>query len=222
MRTLKWFFPVLALVVIGVIGWSVWLRVKPSSEPLVQERLNEVLYADLIRETGSAFLVTGNVELQTQYTARNEALFMPGVLDVPLGTIEVSVRLPGTVHYGVDMRLVAPNHIEVREAEREVFITLPPISVLSAEPDLSRLDIRTQRGWMRSRASAETVRDEAIRAISERFRAQGDAYLSSGSLIPRSHTEEALRITLAPFLHAVGLADARVVFRYGIPVVSGE
>lgn len=222
MLTLRWFFPTLALVIIGVIGWSVWLRVKPSSEPVIQERLSEVLYADLVRETGSAFLVTGNVVLQTRYTARNEALFLPGVLGIPLGTNEVSIRLPGTVHYGVDMRQFTPNHIDVREEEREIHITLPNISVLSTEPDLSRLDVQTQRGWMRSRQSAELLREEAIRAITDRFRAQGDAYLTSGSLIPRSHTEDAFRVMLAPFLDATGLADARIVFNYGVPIVSAE
>lgn len=222
MRTLRWFFPVLALVVIAVIGWSVWLRVKPSSEPLVQEQVNEVLYADLIRETGTAFLVTGNVVLQTHYTARNEALFLPGTLDLSLGTNEVNIRLPGTVHYGVDLRLFTPEHIEIREAEREIYITLPPITVLSTEPDLSRLDIQSQRGWMRSRQSADLLREEAIRAITERFRTQGDAYLTSGSLIPRTHTEDAFRTMLAPLLEATGLGDVRVVFRYSLPVRAAE
>jgi len=222
MRTLRWFFPALALVIIGVIGWSIWLRVKPSSEPMIQRQLSEVLYADLVRETGAAFLVTGNVELQTRYTARNEALFMPGVLGITLGTNEVSVRLPGTIHYGVDMRLLTPNHIEIREEEQEIHITLPPITVLSAEPLLSRLDVQTQRGWMRSRQSADLLRDEAIRAITARLRDQGDAYLTSGSLIPRVHTEDAFRVMLAPFLEAASMSDARIVFSYGTPIVQSE
>jgi hypothetical protein len=97
--------------------------------------------------------------------------------------------------------------IDVRDGRR-VRVRLPPLSVHSVEPDLSRLEVQmAAEGWMQlfpSDAHGD-VRKAALSAVEDAFRQQAEAHLTQGTQA-RVHTAEALAHMLRPALQAADVS----------------
>lgn len=197
-------FMLLALLLAGVFVAGVLLAQWARLPALTEEEVRETVLTTLERETPEAFLVTGRLDLSAAVTMVSEKSLLPGLLDLDLGTTRATVRAPGQATYGFDVRQLRPEHIQL-EGDSVVVVTIPPLEVLSVEPDLSRLDVQTQVGWARLQASSgERMEREALARLVPALRRQADAYLDSAALQPRANTAEALETLLRPAFAALG------------------
>lgn len=209
----------------GVLGWLLvgavalvalsvlfWFLVLPALTPrLSEQEVEEAIMAHIQRESAEAFLVTGRLDVMGTASVENTRTLLPSLLDLSLGTTRSTVRAPGRVSYGFDVRQLRPDMIHVR-GDSIIEIELPALSIYSVEPDLSRMEVETDVGWARTRAgSGERTEHRAIAIIEQALRTQGREHLRT-STQPRIHTAEALRDMLAPVLTALELDDVALRF----------
>jgi len=176
------------------------------------------------KEAPSSFLVTGTLQLSATVAVDSSAYLTPDwltyvirqsnpvALALAAGQTEATVRVPGRVSYGFDVRTLAPEVIHL-ERNRRVRVELPPLAIHSVEPDLTRLEVRTaSRGWMRlfSSETQSAVRDRALTAVQEALRAQAQAHIGTATQ-PRVNTARALAAMLRPPLVAAGLPEPQFV-----------
>lgn len=191
--------------VLGILGW------KLSRSGMSEEELRTVVLTTLQREAPASFLVTGTLDITSTIQTRSTKIFLPYLLNLDLGTTEVTLRVPGRVAYGFDVRKLEPSHIRMPE-EGVVEVDLPGLSVFSVEPNLEEMEMRTEVGWARThRRSGQRQEQRALAAVEEAFRAQAAEHIA-GSQQPRINTAEALKAMLAPAFEAAGLDDP--VFRF--------
>ncbi len=188
-----------------------WPPVPEWTEEIVQR----TVVATIQQETPASFYVTGELGLTVTSTVKNTEVFLPGVLDWKMGTARSSVRVPGRVTYGFDVRRLGAEDIRIGE-DGVVSVALPPLSVFSAEPDLEAMEIQTDAGWTRlyDEKKAEEVERQAIRRVQRVLRQQGARHLE-GSVQPRVNTAAALEALLTPALEAAGVETPRFRFRIG-------
>ncbi len=198
---------VFALCAVGGAWW--WM----SSMRLTEEEAAQTVVTTIERETAQSFLVVGTLDATATVTVRNEKKLLPGSLDLSMGTTTSQVRVPGRIAYGFDVRDVRPQAVQLLD-DGTVQVTLPALSVLSAEPDLSQLEVETERGWLRSADSMERVEKRAVGLIVESLRNQGIAHLAGDNAQPRVNTAQAMEAMLRPAFAASGHPD--VVFRFQI------
>lgn len=203
----------LLLVAIGA-ALTFWVM-RPR---LTDEVLRETVYATIQREAPASFYVTGSLDIMATTTVSNTRYLFPDVLGLDLGTTQATVRMPGRVSYGFDVRLLRPEMIDVRD-DGVIQVTLPELAIYSVEPYLSRMEVQTSVGWARTHAgSGRTTEHRAIRVVEEALRTQGAAYVQEAAQA-RIHTAEALRLLLIPVLEAVGLDAPRLRFQIGPEIV---
>lgn len=198
---------VFALCAVGGIWWF------KSSMQLTQEEAAQTVVTTIERETAQSFLVVGTLDATATVTVRNEKKLLPGSLDLSIGTTTSQVRVPGRIAYGFDVRGIRPEAVRMLE-DGTVQVTLPALSVLSAEPDLSQLEVETERGWLRSANSMERVEQRAVGLLVEALRNQGTAHLTGDNAQPRINTAQAMEAMLRPAFAAAGHPD--VVLRFQI------
>ncbi len=198
---------VFVLCAIGGIWWFA------SSMRLTEEEAAQTVVTTIERETAQSFLVVGTLDATATVTVRNEKKLLPGSLDLSIGTTTSQVRVPGRIAYGFDVRAIRPEAVRMLE-DGTVQVTLPALSILSAEPDLSQLEVETERGWLRSANSMERVEQRAVGLIVSALRNQGDAHLTGNNAQPRINTAQAMEAMLRPAFAAAGHPD--VVFRFQI------
>ncbi|ACY49290.1 DUF4230 domain-containing protein [Rhodothermus marinus] len=158
------------------------------------------------QEVPASFLVVGTATVMVTVEASSHKEW----LGIDLGTTTARVRVPGTVHYGFDVRALRPEMIRLRP-DRVVEVVLPPLAVQAVEPQLEALEIETQVGWARLyRSSGRRMEQEALRQVNAALRRQAEAYLTD-SPMPRHYAAEALRRLLVPVLAAVGIDSVQVV-----------
>jgi hypothetical protein len=107
----------------------------------------------------------------------------PSALPLVQGGVETRVRVPGTVSHGFDVQNLTPSVITVRE-KGLVGVALPSLAVHSVEPDLAKLEVRTQTaGWMRALPSdlPEAVRTQALGVVTEAFRTQAERRIDTAT-----------------------------------------
>jgi hypothetical protein len=201
---------VVALLLIGTVGLWLW-----SSRPrLSQTEIRDVIYSTIQRESPASFLITGALEVTATTRVENTRTLFPGVVGIDLGTTSATVRVPGRVSYGFDVRQLTPAMIRVLDGDT-IEVTVPEPVLYSIEPNLEQMEVETQRGWLRiSQRTTEQVRGRAIQLVQQTMRAQGEAHLQ-GSSQPRINTADALYEMLRPVLIAAGLEDPYVRFRIG-------
>jgi hypothetical protein len=199
-----------ALLLIGTVGLYLW-----SSRPRLSEtEIRDVIYSTIQRESPASFLITGALEVTATTRVENSRTLFPGIVGIDLGTTSATVRMPGRVSYGFDVRQLTPAMIRVLAGDT-IEVTVPDPIVYSVEPDLEQMEIETQRGWLRlSQRTTEQVRGRAIQLVQRTMRAQGEAHLR-GSSLPRINPADALYETLRPVLIAAGMDDPRIRFRIG-------
>ncbi len=203
---------VLPILVVGIAVfalWSLWPR-------LTEEHIQETIISTLASEAQESFYVTGTLTFSTTVEERSEKLFLPGILNLNLGTTTAVVRVPGRVTYGFDVRDLQAEQIRYLE-DGVVEVDLPSIKVFSVEPELENVEIETEVGWARlHRSSGQETEQRALQAIRPAMRATAEAHLAR-SESPELNTAEALVRLLSAPLEAGGVSSPR--FRFHL--VSG-
>ena len=204
-------------------GVAVWWSQGPSDE-----RVRRAVITTVQEEAPASFLVTGTLDIQArvtvdsaQYATPDWLSFVlkysqPGALSLLEGRSSTTVRVPGRVSYGFDVRALEPSMISVEE-NGTVAVDLPKLSVHSVEPDLARLEVKTSaKGWMRVFPSEvqKKVREEALAGAKAAFRTQAERRLRDATQ-PRVNTARALEKMLTPPLRAAGVARPKFRIRVG-------
>lgn len=181
---------------------------------LAEEDVRSMVISTLQREAPASFYITGTLDIVATVTAENTRYFLPDFFRLNLGTVRSTVRVPGRVSYGFDVRQLRPEDIRVLE-DGSVEIRLPELSVYSVEPDLSRIEVQTEAGWRWLEPDAEQRQERrAMAGAQESLRSQAEAHLSS-SVQPRVHTAQAVEVLLRPVLQAAKVPDPQFRFRIG-------
>lgn len=200
----------LAVLLLAAIGAALvlGLRLGRITEAQVRETVTTTIQA----ERPDAFLVTGTLDMTATVTKATRQVFLPGVFDVDLGTSEATLRVPGKAAYGFDVRTLRPQDVRLLDGGI-VEVTLPALSVHTVEPDLSRLEVQTRRGWLRSSQSVDRMEAQATQQLTAALRRQAEAHLAGSALQARQHTADALAAMLRPALVAAGMEAPRFRFR---------
>lgn len=209
-------FLVLALAAVAaVVVWLLWER-RPR---LSEEQIREAVYTRIQREAPQSFLVTGYLDVAATTTSTSRTVLLPGVLDLGVSRTRATVRVPARVAYGVDVRELTPEMIEL-EGDSLVVVTLPGIEVYSVAPNLSELRVRTDRGWVPipGRVDPDVIERRALARAQQAMRRQAVEHLRT-SVQPRVNTARAMERLLVPVLTAVGMEQPRLEFRLGRGVV---
>lgn len=201
-------FSILLLVGAGLAVW--WWAQQPR---LSERKVQQAVVATVQRETPSSFFVTGKLQTTATSTITNDKIFLPGVLDLNVGTTETTARVPGTIHYGFDVSRLRAEDIQVAPGGDTVTVTLPALAVHSVEPNLRHMQLKTQSGWTRmyddSRAQ---TREAALNLAQDALKKQGRQHLAD-SRQPRYNTAQAMETLLTPVLKAAGARDPVLRFR---------
>lgn len=176
-----------------------------------EERVQRAVVSTIQKEADAAFYVTGYLDVTVTSTVKNTEIFLPGLLDFPLGTATSTVRVPGRVYYGFDIEQLEAEDIRVRE-DGVIEVVLPELRVYATEPDLQRMEIQTAVGWRFYDDSRSRVERQAVGRVQDLLREQGAEHLDT-SRQPRIHTAEALEKLLAPVLEAAGYRAPQLRFR---------
>lgn len=203
---------VVMLLAAGELWWA-WERSR-----VTEETVQRTVVTTLQRESPASFLVTGTLHLTATTTVRNTKTFLPNVLDFSMGTTESTVRMPGRVSYGFDVRRLEPEHIRLRE-DGVVEVTIPALSIHAVEPDLSKMEVKTNVGWARLyRSSGRRVEQEAVQVADRALRAQATDHLKDAAQ-PQINTARAMREMLTPVLESAGLEDPQFMIQIGPEIV---
>ena len=219
-RRRRW--PIVVALLVGVLGLgvtTVWEGLRALVPRITEEDVRVAVTTTVEREAPASFLVTGTLDATATARVANRQTFLPGLLDLDLGTSEATVRVPGRIAYGFDVRTLTPDRIRLLD-DGTVEVTLPALTVFSVEPDLGRMDVQTRRGWARSAESADALEGEALRRVSGALRQQGQSVLASDALTARQNTATALAAMLRPALVAAGIDEPRFRFRLSPTVVQ--
>jgi hypothetical protein len=181
--------------------------------PVLTERITaEQIHAAVQREADTTFVVSGYLEVVATVRSQDTRVLLPDLLNVPLGTTRATVRVPGRVAYGFDLGAVTPQMIRVRGDTVEVDV--PPVSIFSTEPDLSRLEVETTTGWARRPVTAQEAERRAVQMLVTALERQGEAHLASSSQ-PRVNTGRALQALVSRVAAGLGMPAPVVRVRLG-------
>jgi hypothetical protein len=201
------------LILLGVIAAGIGAYRAFGGGPALDAReIRQQIYTAVVSEATESFLVTGRLEVNTTLVVNDTRVLFPDLLDFSLGTTRATMRVPGVVSYGFDIRELEPEMIHVTEDLVE--IELPMLRVYSAEPDLAKMEVETDIGWARLPASARAAERTAMNQLGDALRRQGEAHLES-SAQPRINTARALEVMVTPVLRATGTADPQIRFLLG-------
>lgn len=201
---------VVAILLLGAAGLALW-----NARPRLSEtEIRDIVYSTIQSEAPASFLVTGYIDVTTVTRVANSRTLLPGIIGLDLGTTTATVRVPGRISYGFDVRSIEPSMIRVIAGDT-IEVDVPAPSLYSVEPNLAQFEIETQRGWARlSEGTSEGVRGRAIELVQQTMREQGNRHLN-GSQQPRINTADALYDMLRPVLVAAGIEDPQIRFRVG-------
>jgi hypothetical protein len=185
--------------------------------PRVTERVTaEAIHAAIQREADTTFVVTGYLEVVATVRSQDTRVLLPDFLNLPLGTTRATVRVPGRVSYGFDISQLTVEMIRVDGDTVEVEV--PPVTIYSTEPDLSRLEVETTTGWARRPVTAQEAERRAVQLLSSGLQQQGEAHLAR-SAQPRVNTARALRRMLDPVITGLGMERPHVRVNLGAGLV---
>ncbi len=205
-------------VVVVVALYAVWRTVRPG---LTEEEVDVAVLTTLVSESEASFLITGTLEFGTTVERENrQRLTVPFTpFDMQVGATRVTVRLPGRVGYGFDVRDIGADDVRLAE-DGTVEVDLPELSAFSVEPILERAQVRTDAsGWAMidpERGSGVTTR--ALGVARQRMRQQADRHLAE-SQAPRMNAARAVVRMLTPALQAAGATTLRYRVRIGAGAV---
>lgn len=209
---------VLAASLLAVAAWLFHGGMRQMSDlagiRLTESTVRKVAWTALQRESSERFLVTGRLDVTATTEVEDTRLVLPGILDLSLGTSRATVRVPGRVHYGVDLQALDTTDITLAP-DSALVVRLMEIEVAAVEALLGSLEVRTERGWARlpGRSVPEAER-RALALLRPVIRQQGMAHLADARQ-PRVNTARAVGGILLPILEALGLPASVVRVRIG-------
>lgn len=177
-----------------------------------QEEVRERIVATIQSEARQSFLVTGSLDVTATTTFASTKTFLPGVLNLDLGTSRATVQVPGRAYYGFDVRAIAAKDIELRGDT--VLMTVPRPRLLSVDANLQELSVMTDKGWLRTPGSVDAVERTALRHIDAALANQAASHVAN-SAQPLVNSARALEEMLRPPLAAAGLKSPVFRFRMG-------
>ena len=195
---------VAVLVLVFIIG-----ALRQAARRIAPEELRERIVATIQNEASASLLVTGSVDITATVTIENIKTLLPGVLDIGLGTSRAMAQVPGRAYYGFDVREVSRDRISIRGDT--INIEVPAPRVLSVDANLQQLRIWSERGWLRSAQSRQSVERTAVQRIDNALARQAASYVAT-SAQPRVNSAEAIRRMVQPVLAAAGITSP--VFRF--------
>lgn len=218
-RLPRWTKLVALALVLLFVGGLVWGLVgslprlaKALVPRLTEEQVRQTITTTIAAERPDAFLVTGTLDVQATIRQANRQVFLPGLLNLDLGTSAATIRVPGKADYGFDVRTLRPEDVRLGD-DGVVEVTIPALSVRRVEGDLSRMEVETQRGWMRTDASVAQLQEAALRQIHDALRAQATGYVAGEAVQAKTNTAHALAAMLRPALVAAGMEAPRFRFQ---------
>ena len=219
-RVARW---ALGIALLTIVAALLFLAGRGSRLPRVtEEDVRSAITATVQREARESFLVTGRLDLVASASVENNKVFLPDLLDLSVGRASSTVRAPGRVWYGFDVRAITPDMIRLVN-DSTIRVELPPLRVQAVEPQLDRMEIDTDVSWSRSDQVGRDVERRALVLVQAALRAQGTAHLRD-STQPRVNTAEALRHMLEPTVRALGIERPNFEFDLapGIRMETGE
>jgi hypothetical protein len=200
------------LLLVAVTGFVLLARGLYDRRPrLTEETARAIVTTTLQRETRAAFLVTGTLDISATTRFGTTTRFLPGLLDMPVGRTEATVRAPGRVSYGIDIAELGADAIAVYGDTIEIRVPTP--RVFSVEPFLDAMEVETRTGWLRPRGEArEHVQQRAIGLLRAALDEQGRRHIADTEQ-PRINTAETLHEMLRPAFAAAGVPEPVFVFR---------
>jgi hypothetical protein len=210
---------VLIAAIAAAVAIAVVLRQLPRLPRLTDRDLAEAIQASIQRESDTTFVITGYLDVVGTVRSSDTQVFLPGLLNLRLGTSRSTVRVPGRVSYGFDIGQLTPERVHLYGDTIE--IEIPLVAIYSAEPDLSRLEVETSAGWARTSVSAREVERRAVQLLSEALQRQGTTHLRS-SLQPEVNTARALQRMVEPVVIRLGIREPHFRFRIGEDILLGS
>jgi hypothetical protein len=208
---------VLLIVAAVALVAGALLLIPRLKAPRLTERVTaEAIHAAIQREADTTFIVTGYLEVVATVRSQDTRVLLPDFLNLPLGTTRATVRVPGRVSYGFDISQLTPRMIRV--SGDTVVVEVPPVTIYSTEPDLSRLEVETTTGWARRPVTAQEAERRAVQLLSSGLEQQGEAHLAR-SAQPRVNTARALRRMLEPVVTGLGMERPHVRVNLGAGLV---
>lgn len=198
----------LALAIVSIGGL---LLVRTAARRISPEQIREGIITTIQAEAKESFLITGSLTITATTTIENSRTFLPGILNLSLGTSRARVQVPGTAFYGFDVRTLEAKHIRVMGDT--IVIEVPKPRLLSVDANLEEMQVWTEKGWLRTPASVDKVERTAVRRLDGALGRQAAAHIST-SAQPHINTAHALEKMLLPVVTAMGLEDP--VFRFNI------
>lgn len=199
-----------ALLAVVFIGFVLWL-IRPRFD--VSEVRERVL-SSIQSEASESFYVTGSLDLTATSFVEDTRYLFPPPMRLNLGTTRATVRLPGRVAYGFDVRVLTPEDIAIAP-DGHVEVTIPPLAVFSVEPRLLEMEVQTDVGWARTYAgSGQEATQAALALAQDILRLQAETYLQENTQ-PRINTARALETLLRPVLVAADVRSPRFSFQIG-------
>lgn len=198
-----------AALVLAAVGSWLW----PSRPRVSEDTVRTVVRTAILSETPDQFLVVGTLGMKTESEAGITTRLLPGILDLEVGQTTVTVRVPGRVSYGLDLRSLRPRDIRYTP-EGVVLVTLPRLTVFSVEPDLENAEVQVDADrWqqLRSRPPERAALDAALDRVRPALRARAEAYVADNEQ-PRRNAARAVERMIATPLAAAGVRDARFRF----------
>lgn len=197
----------IAAFVLAIFYWT-------STPRLAEDEVRQIVVTTIQREAPESFLVSGYLDITATVTIENTKYLFPDLFRLNLGTTRSSVRVPGRVSYGFDVRQLTPESVKVTE-EGRVEVALPELQVYSVEPDLEAMEVETSVGWARlDISSGRRVEQQAIRSVRDALEHQAAQHITR-SVQPRVNTARAIETMLIPILQAAGIEEPHVTIRVG-------
>ena len=200
----------LALLFVAAVVAVIFLAELPG---LTERDVRQAVFTTIERESPQAFLVTGSLDVTATTEIEDSRVLLPGVVGLDLGTARARVRVPGRVSYGFPTDWLKPNMVRFTD-NGVIEVELPTLAIYSVEPDLTGLEVETDRGWARLPTAREEAERQAIAAVSAALRGQAAAHIGS-AYQPRINTARALQRLLRPALQGLGMDDPVFRFRLG-------
>ena len=201
---------VTALAILTVLLAITAVVLSRLTAPISKERLSAEMVTTIQRESDASFYLTGALDIVATTTVSNTRELLPGLLNVSLGTSRARVQVPGRVHYGFDVRNIKASDIRLI-GDTLIEMNVPIPRVHAVEPNLAELKVWTDKGWLRTDASARRAERRAIGLINGALMRQANAHIAQ-SVQPRVNTAKALEHLLTPVAQSMGVR--KPVFRF--------
>ena len=208
---------VLVLVALALLAGGILLGRWLAGPSWTEAEVREAVVTTIQQEAGASFFVTGTLTITASSTIEQTDYLLPRSFRIPLGSRQATVRMPGHVAYGFDIRSLDAEDILVGE-DGIVEVRLPDLVPFSAEPDFGRMEVQTSAGgwqrWMGDETARTQLQTQALKAAQAALRRQAASYLDE-STQPRVNTARALEALLTPPLVAAGVEEPRFRFYIG-------